>query len=414
MKKVYDRDPGYFALRLWVDLTTRRCFRRVEVKGLENVPRDGAVLLSPNHCGTLMDALVVLQSFKDGTLFGARADVFRKKAAAKVLHFLKILPVPRIRDGAREVLGNRETMAEAVDALAHGMRYCIFPEGTHRPWHSLQPLRKGLVRTALLARDTLDKGTKVWIVPAGLYYSDHYRMAGKVRLTYGEPIELGGFIRSWEEAHAGQENAPSEAALYNALLAELSSRMKGLLRYIPGDEDYEARWAFARIESTRRHSGLFRRPEATREDCAKALEATREQLDEALAFDRRRRAAGVSMLSIGVSPLALLWRVPVALLTLPLFAYAAVVASPMWVPSELFVSRKIKDKAFGNSIRLLFKLLLQPLLAICWAVAAFLLLSWPVATAALIAALFSHWLFYFFLEFWRLLVSDFRSLFFRR
>jgi 1-acyl-sn-glycerol-3-phosphate acyltransferase len=81
------------------------------------IPSEDAVLICPNHTNTLMDALVVLQSRHAPTVFGARADIFSQPAVAKILRFLKILPMVRRRDGIRNVLRNYETMDEVQEYL---------------------------------------------------------------------------------------------------------------------------------------------------------------------------------------------------------------------------------------------------------------------------------------------------------
>ena len=104
--KIYEKDFGYTLLKPCVDWCTRHSYNRIEVKGRENIPADGAVIIAPNHCNTLMDALVILQAFKDESVFGARADMFKRPLIAKAMFFVRILPMVRQRDGLRNVLKN--------------------------------------------------------------------------------------------------------------------------------------------------------------------------------------------------------------------------------------------------------------------------------------------------------------------
>ena len=60
MRPVYAKDTAYDLLVPYVNWTFRRMFRNLEFHGLENIPRDGAVIFSPNHVNTLLDALAVL------------------------------------------------------------------------------------------------------------------------------------------------------------------------------------------------------------------------------------------------------------------------------------------------------------------------------------------------------------------
>ena len=107
-QNIYDNDPLYTFLRPFVDWCTRRSYRSIKVYGKENLPKDGAILLTPNHTNTLMDAMVMLQANSNPTVFGARADMFNKKFISKLMYFFRILPMVRQRDGLRNVLKNHE------------------------------------------------------------------------------------------------------------------------------------------------------------------------------------------------------------------------------------------------------------------------------------------------------------------
>ena len=75
-RKNYEKALGYAILRPIVDWNIFQSYRRIAVKGKENIPTDGAVIIAPTHCNTLMDALVILRANKKETVFGARAGMF--------------------------------------------------------------------------------------------------------------------------------------------------------------------------------------------------------------------------------------------------------------------------------------------------------------------------------------------------
>lgn len=239
MTELWEESKWYSFLRHWVDRCTRRSFAQLTVEG--SLPDDGkAVIVAPNHCNTLMDALVVLQTRHSPMAFGARADIFKNPTAAKALHFLRIVPIARKRDGLRSVAQNLEIIPVILDILHHGTPFCIFPEGTHRPMYSLMPIHKGVVRIAL--KNAADQPT--YMVPAGLNYSDFFRYMGTCTLRYGEPIDVNAFV----EEHKGL----SKPELYDALSAELWKRISELILYIPDDGNYEARLAILKPPRKRR------------------------------------------------------------------------------------------------------------------------------------------------------------------
>ena len=216
MRKIWERDRLYSVLRYYVDVFTRASyFHGIHCQG--TLPDEKAVLICPNHTNTLMDALVILQSRHDPTVFGARADIFAQPAVARILRFLKILPMVRRRDGIRNVLRNYETMEEVQDVLANDTPFCMFPEGHHTPGRELQPLQKGVARMAF--QSAAVRPTQV--VPVGINYSFFFRYRGTCDILYGTPIDVNAFL----DSHADL----AEGARYQAFLEELTRRMQGLI-----------------------------------------------------------------------------------------------------------------------------------------------------------------------------------------
>ena len=311
MRKIWERDRLYTFLRHYVDTCTLASYRRMRVRG--NIPEEKAVLICPNHTNTLMDALVVLRSRKAPTVFGARADIFSQPAVARIMRFLKILPIVRRRDGIRNVLRNYETMEEVQDVLANNTPFCMFPEGHHTPGRELQPLQKGVARMAF--QSAALRPTQV--VPVGINYSDFYRYRGSCELVYGDPIDVNAFL-------AANQDQP-EGVQYQTFLAELSARMAALI----------------------------------------APEVPSARLP--------------------------LW---LRILLFPLWLVSAALSLPMWLPAEVLCARKVKDRAFHNTVRYGFRLLMGPLTFIIWTVLGFCLLRWWIALILLALFVPSYSLFY--------------------
>ena len=72
----------------------------------------------------------------------------------KILTFLKIMPINRVRDGFRSVINTEETIEKSIEVLNNRVPFCILPEGMHRPMHSMLPLGKGISRIAYGANRT--------------------------------------------------------------------------------------------------------------------------------------------------------------------------------------------------------------------------------------------------------------------
>lgn len=332
MADFWEHNRIYFFFRPYVDLCARLSFRRVEVVGRPPEAEGTAVIIAPNHTNTLMDALVVLPMFPKGIVFGARADIFRKPFIAKIMHLLKIVPLARSnRDRPEEVARNPQTFVEIDKVLEHGMPFCIYSEGRHRPMHSLLPIRRGVATLAF--RSAVQRPTVV--VPVGIDYSDWFRFRGIVRVQYGEPIDVNALLPQVEDLSVCERDALLQEKLHHSL--------SGLIFYLPDDEKYEERLADA----------LAARPE-------------------------KHRAR----------------RIVQAVLSFPLFVVCAVLSFPMWALAEYICRWKIKDPAFQNTARFGVKLIGTPIFFIIWAVVLFLLLPWWAALGGLLLFLPSYSVFY--------------------
>ena len=147
-KKIQDPDGLYSFLFNYVSFSVKHSYRKILHVGLDNIPKDGAIIFAPNHTNTLMDALVVLCYDYTPKVFVARADIFKNPVLAKIFHFLKIMPIMRQRDGFQAVKKNQEIINKSVDVLKDRIPFCIFPEGTHQAKYSSIPLSKGIFRIA--------------------------------------------------------------------------------------------------------------------------------------------------------------------------------------------------------------------------------------------------------------------------
>lgn len=416
MAEVYKKNIFYSLLRPVVDWNTRYSFRKVEIRGVENIPDDGAIILAPNHCNTLMDALVILRSYKGPTIFGARADLFNNRMIAAVMTFLKIIPMVRQRDGLRNVLKNVETQDTIIASLKNDVRVCIFPEGTHRPVKSLLPLKKGIFRTALAADDAFGEEKPVYIVPVGLEYGDFFRYRSTSLVTYGRPINVTEFIKA--------SSAENEAHKTDALRKELTHRLSELFTYIPDSGNVPEKWTLAKmisISSERKPYGNFGTSlhdcmlhnrtiiGQIEKACSEYPERMQDIFEDVKEFECFRKKDRISIYSFrrqNARPV-LAGKAFAALVGLPYFIYSLVACLPMWT-LELWIRSKVKDRAFRNTASFGVKLAAGLIWFVISVVLAYCLVPWIPATILLLLAIPSYSYFHDYVEGMRRFISDIR------
>lgn len=416
--KIYQDDLGYTILKPIVDWNLKNSYRKVEVRGEENLPTDGPIILAPNHCNTLMDALVMLRAYNKPTVFGARADMFNNKMVAKIMYFLRILPMVRQRDGLRNVLKNVETQDIIVETLEHDVRFCIFPEGRHRAAKSLLPLGKGICRAALAANTKFGDKKPIYIVPVGIEYGDFFRYRSTSLVTYGKPINVTEFVKSID--------TDNEAQIIDHLKKELTIRMSEAFTFIKDDEKLNEKWVLTKMlyaATSKKGYGNFctslskgmaynRKLVAAIEN---ACETHPEKMDSILAevkeFEKQRRKDGISIYSFYKRNKAvnMVRKGIAALLGLPYFVFSAIACLPMWT-LEMFLRSKIKDRAFRNTGSFGVKLALGPIWFLITAILSFCLAPWQIAFAICILAIPSYSYFHDYIEGARRFLSDVKLL----
>ena len=81
-KGIHKRNFIYYNIYPYVRAFFFHFYGKVQVKGLENIPKDQPVIFAPNHQNALMDALIVLFASPQDVVFLARADIFKSRFMA--------------------------------------------------------------------------------------------------------------------------------------------------------------------------------------------------------------------------------------------------------------------------------------------------------------------------------------------
>ena len=223
---------GYALLKSFLEFWHNKVFyRKVITIGGENINLKSHNIFAPNHQNALMDALAVLFTHKGQPVFLARADIFKRKAIAAMLYFLKILPVYRIRDGYASLKENEEIFSKTIDAIKNKNGLIILPEGDHGRHRRLRQLKKGICRVAFQASEVENNRLKIKIIPVGIEYSNYIRFRQVLTVVYGKPIEVSEYHELYRQN--------TDRALV-ALKKRLSDEIKRLMVHIESEEDYEA------------------------------------------------------------------------------------------------------------------------------------------------------------------------------
>lgn len=144
----------------------------VKYVGVENIPKQGAVVIASNHING-WDPLLHAFNFKREFRVMAKKELFRFKPFGWLLRKIGAFPVERSR-------GDRGAVVAAKNALESGKMLLIFPEGTRSKTGKLLPFKSG---AALFAVST---GSP--IVPAIIHAPEGIGLFHPTVIEYGAPI----------------------------------------------------------------------------------------------------------------------------------------------------------------------------------------------------------------------------------
>lgn len=430
-KHIQDSSRFYSFLKIFVDWSVKSSYRKYQVEGIENLPKDGYSIWAANHTNALMDPMVMLSTSKQPKVFVARADIFKKKNVVKILSFLKVMPIYRIRDGIEAVKHNNESIEIATNVILDHVPFVIYPEATHRPKHSLLKLSKGIFHIAESVIEKAKDGKPVYIQPIGIEYGDYFRFRSTVLIRFGKPFNITEYLND----HSDQ---PQPVTMLN-MREVLTRKLAELIVYIPDDEDYDAVWEYVKLRSGNpeyfkkaiadieqrdgsKLKGLLRIQAVDKYAVQEALDLKESNPDAAKNLFKKvdtlrlwRIQNGVSARSIAneCGAFKLFVKFLLALIGLPYYCFCAIASSIKWIPITL-VLRTVKDDAFYNTARFGTRMALALLALPIWAVVYYLFLPWQIATAAFLLSLPSLRYLYDYGCYFRCMCSDIRWKFKKR
>lgn len=152
-----------------------RTMFRIRVEGLEHVPKEGGAILCGNHFSG-HDPLIAGITSPRKVSFMAKEEVFKWPVVGFLARGVGAFPVKR---GSAD----RSSLKKALDILANGGCFGIFPEGTRSKNSQLRKAEPGTAYIALKAG--------VPVIPFGI--SSSYRLFSPVLVRFGPPVNLDQF-----------------------------------------------------------------------------------------------------------------------------------------------------------------------------------------------------------------------------
>jgi glycerol-3-phosphate O-acyltransferase/dihydroxyacetone phosphate acyltransferase len=180
----------YNFLKFLFGFSLRVFYRNIQIKGLENIPKKGPVIIVSNHPNTIMDPISIATSIDRDAYFLAKAVVFKSSFAKWFLPKLNLIPVNRAQDDPAMMENNEQTFLKTFEHLEDGKLIMIFPEGISMNHRKLKKIKTGAARIALGAEERNNFELGVQIICIGLTYSSHHRFRSDLFINIDTPIDV--------------------------------------------------------------------------------------------------------------------------------------------------------------------------------------------------------------------------------
>lgn len=156
---------------------------KVDIKGLENIPKDRAVLFVANHRG-FFDIVATYAHIP--TIFGfvAKKEIKKVPGLNLWMYFINCLFIDR--NNMKESL---KTILKGIEQLKSGVSIFIFPEGTRSKDGNMLPFKEGSLKMAEKAKCPI---IPIGIRGSGERFDDQFPKikTGTVTIRIGKPINI--------------------------------------------------------------------------------------------------------------------------------------------------------------------------------------------------------------------------------
>lgn len=165
----------YIVTRI-ISLLYFKLFFNIEIHGRENVPKDGAYIVTSNH-SSYFDPFIVCLATKRSVAFMSKKELFTVPVLSPLIQYLGAFAVNREKLEISTIKSAKNILAETNWLLG------IFPEGTRVMNKKIGKISPGFIYLA--------KTSKVKILPVGIdLRRPHCFLFGKLVVRIGEIIEI--------------------------------------------------------------------------------------------------------------------------------------------------------------------------------------------------------------------------------
>ncbi|KNF07446.1 1-acylglycerol-3-phosphate O-acyltransferase [Gottschalkia purinilytica] len=145
---------------------------KLKIIGIENIPKNGKVIICSNHVN-LLDPILIAAISPRQLHFMAKKELFKNKFLKIIFNGLGAFPVDR--EGA-----DLSAIRNSLKILKEDKVFALFPEGTRMTEMNLDSVKPGVAMISIKSKSP--------IVP--VYIDTNYKPFTKLKVIIGKPISF--------------------------------------------------------------------------------------------------------------------------------------------------------------------------------------------------------------------------------
>lgn len=153
-----------------------RMFFKVKITGLENIPKEGRLIICSNHIG-LTDPVLITAIIPRKLNYMAKKELFENKFLGFAIIRLGAFPVDRDTSGLSAI-------KTAIRLLKQDKVFAMFPEGTRSKEENNKGAKPGLSMISIKSKSP--------IIP--IHIDTQYKIFKEIKVNIGKPIFLDQYF----------------------------------------------------------------------------------------------------------------------------------------------------------------------------------------------------------------------------
>jgi 1-acyl-sn-glycerol-3-phosphate acyltransferase len=183
----------YSLIRFLFRITNKFYFKKLQIKGAENIPKNGPVFIVANHPSAFMDPIVIATITSRPLFFLGKGVLFENRFLKWLLPKFNVIPIFRSNETKGQASKNKKVFLQCYKHFKNGGALLAFPEGISLTERKIKKIQSGTARICLSAEEMFAYSLDIKIVAIGLNFSNPHKFRSNLFVNIAKPINVSDY-----------------------------------------------------------------------------------------------------------------------------------------------------------------------------------------------------------------------------